>query len=172
MAKAWRTLQGWKLVQGEVGSTEFKLWDVGLQDLPILQIEQGVIKAKDYTGWFGLPAFRELCQITAEDLGLPDVLLAYREAAQAKTPVENNKFSHPIVYHAGRLTGWFELRQFSEHKILPVFKLRYAELVDKILRGESIAEPKQVLLASSSQVPLSKIENKIQLKKIREELGL
>lgn len=153
-----------------VDDSVFNTWFTDLADLPDQAIMLGLKKAKSFTGYFSLPTFLDLCRITAEDLGLPSALEAYKEAAQAKSPVTNNKFTHPIVYHAGRHTGWFDLRNFEEYKMFPKFKEEYSKLVQKILSGEEISEPKQLAIAEHSEVPLSSEENKKRLKALRDSL--
>lgn len=143
-----------------------------LADAPDQAIMMGLKKAESFTGFFSIPTFKDLCQITAADLGLPDVKSAYYEAAKSTSPVTNCKFTHPIVYHAGRLTGWFELRNMEEFKVFPLFKLRYEELTKKILNGESIAEPEQIAIAPHSVVPLSKFENKNRFAEMKKNLKI
>ena len=148
----------------------FNTFENLLSDVSDQAIAMGLKKAESFTGFFSLPTFKDLCMINGDDLGLPSALEAYREAAQATTPVTNYKFTHPIVYHAGRLTGWFELRNFEEYKVFPMFNIEYEKLVQKILNGESIAEPEQLAIARHSEVPLSIEENKIKLKKLMDSL--
>jgi hypothetical protein len=144
-------------------------WASGLADLPERAISYGLSQAKDYTGFFSLPAFRELCRPTAEALGLPACKVAYVEAAM-KGGDSRAVWSHPAVYHAGCQTGWYELRSFPESEIYPRWKLNYEKMVNRVLDGEDLSLPVQQALPEKIPEFLSHDENKARLAKLREML--
>jgi len=173
MTKTWRTLQAWKLVHSEVGSTEFKAWQAALKDLGDMELRNGLTRAQNFTGYFSLPAFRELCKnIDAQAIGLPDVKKAYIEACRAPSPKAKFNWSHPAVYHAGVATGWHELSCFAEDQIYPRFKTFYAGFCERVAKGESLDSPMQEALPQGVTVFLSPEENQGRMAALREATGL
>ena len=172
MAKAWRLLQSWKLVHSNVDSTEFKSWQVGLRDLTDDQVMNGVKQARDFSGFFSLPAFRELCQQTPAIDGLPAVDTAYEEACLAPSPKARAKWSHPIVYRAGVLTGWSDLHALPRDMALPRFKRNYEILCRRVAAGEDInLEIPEAIPERVSRV-LPPEEAEVQMKSLREQVGI
>lgn len=147
-------------------------WRNGLSDLSEFELRTGLRKAENFTGYFSRPAFRELCRITPDDLGLPDPRSAYLEACKAKQPKRNQKYSHPIVYWTGVHTGWFELANFPEHKIFPLFNLNYDKLVKRILAGENLAVPFQKAIEQTEGRELTPAENKQRLAELISTVNL
>lgn len=124
-------------MHSNVDSTEFRAWQRGLSDMSDHQIMIGVAMAKDFDGFFSLPAFRELCRSTPAT-GLPPVEAAYEEACLAPSPKIRAKWSHPAVYHAGRLTGWSDLHAQPRDVMLPRFRYNYDVLKRRVAAGEDI----------------------------------
>lgn len=150
----------------------YQTWAAGLSDMSEAQIKMGLLKARDFTGFFNLPVFRDMCRIKPEDLGLPDVKKAYYEACRAPSPKAKQKWSHPAVYHAGVLTGWFELASFPEDQIFPRFKTFYAGLVDRLMNGESIEAPMMEALPERVTVVLEPEENQQRMASLRASLNI
>lgn len=172
IAKAWRVLQARKLVHSDVGSTEYRIWEKDLSDISEAELFHGMNKAKDFTGFFSLPVFRDMCRVCQEDLGLPDTKKAYYEACRAPSPKANHKWSHPAVYYAGVLTGWFELASFPEDQIYPRFKTFYAGLVDRVMKGEALDRPMMEALPERVTVILEPEENQQRMASLRASLNI
>jgi len=131
-------LINWNLLRGDVDV--FKDWADGLSHLDEISLRHGLRKARDRNNEYQIKIgeFLEMCTITAEDLNLPDARRAYIEACNKPSPKEKQKWSHPIVYHAGRSCGWFELRHTPEKDMFPVFRNNYDDLLKRFLAGESL----------------------------------
>ncbi len=150
----------------------YQIWAANLSDLSEAQIKFGLIRSRDFTGFFNLPAFRELCKIRPEDIGLPNVKQAYVEACMAPSPKAKNKWSHPAVYHAGKATGWFELSTFPEDQIFTRFKAFYAEMCDRVMKGERLDAPVMDALPEKVSVVLTPEQNEQRMADLRGSLGI
>jgi hypothetical protein len=142
----------------------YKTWTRGLYDLNERQIKHGVIKARDFTGFFNLPSFRELCRINPEDLGIPDCRAAYNECFAGGWR-SDRAWSHPVVYHAARSTGSYEMQSMSEEKLYPLFKYNYDAMVRRAMDGEILDLPIQKVISSKMEVP--KTEDEIEAQKVK-----
>jgi hypothetical protein len=149
-----------------------RTWSDGLSDMSASNLRVGLRKAADFTGYFSLPAFRELCRASPEDLGLPDAKKAYYEACRAPSPKAKQPWTHPAVYHAGVLTGWFELASFPEDQIYPRFKTFYAGLVDRVMNGESLDAPMMEALPEKVTVILTPEQNENKMASLRASLNI
>ena len=153
MAGCWQVLLSRRLVSDPVGSDSYKVFERDMMDLTDIQIRQGIAKAKDFTGFFTFPAFRELCRVSPADLGIPEMLTAMREACNARYPRESQKYSHPIVYLAGCAVGWFEMQNRTEKELIPLFDVAYSQLLRRLINGESLQMPVYKALPESVCVP-------------------
>lgn len=149
----------------------YATWARELADLPEAAIRFGLSRCKDFKGWFSLPAFRELCKVTAVDLGMPEVHAAYLEAARSDGMRDKIKWSHPAVYHAGCETGWFELRSMTEKECFPLFRRNYEAMVQRVLAGEELATPVQKAIPASIPQYLTKDENMARCAALKELLS-
>jgi hypothetical protein len=84
-----------------VGSDAYKVFEMDMDGIGDQAVMMSLKKSRDFTGWFSFPAFREMCRVTAEELGLPDVHAAYIESCMAD---QNHTWSHAAVYHAAKQT--------------------------------------------------------------------
>lgn len=83
--------------------------------------------------------FIAMCTPTPEDLGLPTLDAAYREACRNSHPCETSKkWSHQAVYHAWTMTDNWALRTQPTTESLPLFKYAYEQTADMLLRGEKL----------------------------------
>ena len=103
---------------------------------------------------------------------LPQVREAFIEACMAQAPYSNVSWSHPIVYHCGKETGWQFLRGEIEAKTLPVFERNYAMLVARLQRGETLHTPLPQALPDPGKASLNDEQQREQLARLREELAL
>lgn len=141
-------------------------------DMDASMLKTGLRKAADFTGFFNLPAFRELCRLKPEDIGLPECKAAYMEACRAPGPKAKQKWSHPAVYHAGKNTGWFELSSFPEDQIYPRFKTFYQQLVDRVMNGEALDAPMMEALPEKVTVILTPEQNEDRMASLRASLNV
>jgi hypothetical protein len=167
----WQILLSRKLVSAPVNSIEYRTFEQDTADLSDRQIKHGMSACKDFVGFFTFPVFRELCQPSAESFGLPDVHKAYIEAAMSDGMRDRVKWSHAAVYHAGRETGWHNLRTSTEKEIYPLFRRNYEEVCRRIIAGEDLSLPIQKALPETVFTPASEEKAKESLSKLREMLG-
>ena len=153
LAKVWQMLLSRKLVNDPVESDSYKVFERDMSDLSDQELQHGVRKSKDFIGFFTFPAFREMCKISPDDLGVPDMLTAMREACCAQYPREAQKYSHPIVYLAGCAVGWFEMQNRTEKELIPLFDVAYSQLLRRLINGESLQMPVYKALPESVCVP-------------------
>lgn len=118
-----------------------KLWLKQLQKHSITpkMLRIGITKAEDSSSSF-FPTIGEFisnCHPTADDLGIPNFEEAYKEAAMGRDK-KPHEYTHPIVYEAGSMTGFYELHREPTAKMKPLFKVHYQTLKDKIMRGEQL----------------------------------
>jgi len=81
------------------------------------------------------------------------------------------KWSHPAVFHAGRETGWFELRTGTEKQVYPLFARNYEIVCKRILAGEDLSIPIQKALPETVFVPADESHAKSKLRAMKELLG-
>lgn len=120
----------------DIEATAKKLWLRSLRQYTpsvILHAAEGVIQQSEY-----LPTLKkmlELCRRAALPAGLPDAAEAYREACLKPSPKAAQKWTHPIVFMAGKMCGWHELSAEPEYKMLPEYSKHYSALCDQLLAG-------------------------------------
>lgn len=83
----------------------------------------------------------QLCCSDAEGNPLPDARSAFLEACNKPSPKAEQQWSHPIVYQAGRLTGWHRLASAAENQSFPWYERQYRQLVERLMRGEAFELP-------------------------------
>lgn len=170
LADAWQILLSRRLVTDGIGSDAHLVFERDMADLTPQQIDMGLHKAKDFCGYFTFPAFRELCRITPEDLGLPDVNDAMREACHAGD-WETHQWSHIAVLHAARTVGSYEIRNLTAKQLFPLFSHAYEQVVRRVLAGEVLVGPAMRALPETVHVPATAEEAKANLAKLRELLS-
>ena len=170
LALVWSVLLNRRLVTEPVGSLQHKQFESDMADLSEAQLRIGMERAKSFTGFFTLPAFRELCHVKPEDFGMPDPHAAYVEACNKRGAEAN--WSHPAVYWAGVETGWFELRSMTEREIFPLFKRNYETVCERAINGEPLNLTVQKAITDShTPVFLTPEQNKRKLAALKEMLA-
>lgn len=117
-----------------------KLWLDSLRDVPppqILQAAKLAIESSEY-----LPTLNRMhkcCEESLPALGLPAARTAYLEACNAGSPPEQTSWSHPVVYWAGRDSGWQWLATAPEPQSWPVFNRYYQSRCARFLSGDEVA---------------------------------
>lgn len=115
----------------------------------------------------------ESCQDALRHKGLPGPREAFIEASQKPSPKQEQQWSHPAVYFAGRDSDWFFLANNTESKTWPVFKPHYERYVALVLRGEELAMPDVNLLSEQPEhTKMSTDERKAALNNLRAETGI
>lgn len=122
------------------GAADDGTWAKGLRGLSGQQIALGLSRCVSGADPWPptLPEFRALCTPSAEDLGLPGLDAAYREAANAD---RDHAWSHPAVYVATQAVGLFELRTLTQDKSRPLFERAYEIACRRVIAGETLTAP-------------------------------
>lgn len=93
-------------------------------------------------------AFAALCEPRPEDLGMPEVSVAWREAAGHAHAPADHQWSHEAVRLAGQAVGWWELThgggETKAARLEKTFAREYTALVNRVMRGEELV-PRQLL---------------------------
>ncbi|OHV12982.1 replication protein P [Kushneria phosphatilytica] len=86
--------------------------------------------------------FAALCEPTAEDLGMPSVDRAWREANGHAHDPEGHRWSHPAVRMAGQSIGWIEIHGTTaasrRERLEKRFAREYQALVNRVMAGEQL----------------------------------
>ena len=150
-----------------------RLWRDSLSDYPIELIFLGAKRAIECNEY--LPTLHQMlvsCQECIGSIGLPKARDAFIEACQASSPKITQDWSHPAVYFAGRDTGWFFLSNQREKDTWPVFKENFAIYVRKVFLGDKLAIPTSNADHSGPPKSLTPIQQRNELRRLREELGI
>jgi hypothetical protein len=150
-----------------------KLWLDALADYPVEQVLKGAKHAIEHSEYLPtLNRMLECCQQGLGELGLPSAHDAYIEACRAPAPRAAQAWSHPAVYLAGRDSGWYFLANNTERTSWPVFRDHYQRYCTRVLRGEVLAMPAREQLEHHEARPLSRDQQLLELKKLREKAQL
>lgn len=150
-----------------------QLWLNNLADLSADRIVAGTKRAIRESEFLPTPhTIRKFCDPKPQELGLPDAHQAYLEACRAASPKNQQHWSHPAVYLAGKASDWFFLASNAEAKAFPVFKRNYEILCERVLQGEQLDTPVPVAIPETLSQPLSNEERKQRLQAMREQLGI
>jgi hypothetical protein len=166
----WQVLLSRRLVSAPVGSIEHRTFENDMADLSEAELNHGLEASKDFTDFFTFPVFRELCRVTAEDLGLLGPKQAYIEACNKPLPWERQTWSGPAVYRAAVETGRFQLHTMTERECFPLFKANYETMCDRVMNGETLDVPVRKMLPESVPNPTSPEVAKAHLSKFKEML--
>ena len=161
--KAFPTLEKLQLAK--------QLWFSHLQDYSAKQILAAAHRAIKESEF--LPTIAGLVKYCENEwalYGLPDPRTAYIEACQKPSPKAEQRWSHPIVYHAGCAAGWYFLANNSEAKAYPVFEEQYRAFADRVRAGEEFTIPDVKALPETLPPTLSQQEQLEKINEIREEL--
>ncbi|MGE4534681.1 replication protein P [Halomonas sp.] len=93
-------------------------------------------------------AFAALCEPRPEDLGMPAVGVAWREAAGHAHAPGDHPWSHEAVRLAGQAVGWWELThgggETRAARLEKRFAKEYQALVNRVMEGDDLT-PRQLL---------------------------
>ena len=117
-------------------------WALSIRGYPEAQLVAAIDRCKETLAW--MPTISEFLKILSEldgGDGVPAVREAYLEACRFADRPSLHHWSHPVVYHAGRETGWFRLRSEEESVVLPVFQYHYDLSARRFRAGEALDTP-------------------------------
>jgi hypothetical protein len=115
------------------------------EDVLVLAIEQ----AKRQYSWMpSIAEFLQLMDQCQESFGLAPKEQAYAEACRHATAPSHHPWSHAAVYHAGRATGWFELKSLPRQATQGRFNQHYKTLCQRVLAGENLDQVKTSALSA------------------------
>ncbi len=115
------------------------LIDAGINDLH--QVARGVRRARQTESDFfpSVGKFIAWCQLSPDELGMPNADQAWMEACQHSHHVLGHEWSHPGVYEAGRRTGWFEVRNGTA--TCKAFTDNYQVVMAEVAKGAEFEMP-------------------------------
>ena len=83
----------------------------------------------------------KLCEQLKKSTSLPTVDEAFIEARKSFSPRKKYNWSHPIIYLAGKKTGWNFLNEKDGRDIFYDFKKNYEHLVKAVNNGKEFSIP-------------------------------
>lgn len=150
-----------------------RLWLEMLQKFEpntVLNAAKAVIESSEY-----LPTLRTMiyhCERASQNFCFPDAHSAYQEACRAPSPKAGHKWSHPVVYHAGRKCDWYFLQTNAESVAYPIFRKIYQDLCQEVREGKPLEQPEPPSLDHDPGEPVSREVGKQRLNALRENLNL
>ena len=114
-------------------------WALSLKGYGEHELVMAVNRCKETMVW--MPTISDFLTILRDingDFGLPSPYQAYQEAALHADHPTQHTWSHIAIYHAGRATGWFELRTEDEADIFDRFSYNYAQVCRRVREGEEL----------------------------------
>ena len=105
------------------------------EDVLVLAIEQ---TKRQYSWMPSIAEFLQLMDQCQQSFGLAPAEQAYAEACRHATAPSHHPWSHAAVYHAGRETGWFELKSLPRQATQGRFNQHYKVLCQRVLAGENL----------------------------------
>lgn len=145
-------------------------WRAELQWVPAAHLATGLRRVRQQIqaaardgaeAWPPMPAaFVALCEPRPEDLGLPTVDAAWREATGNAHQPGQACWSHEAVRLAGADVGWWELTHVLPSRVDRLqrrFERIYQALVNRVMAGEELV-PRQLLEHDGSRSPADMAE--------------
>ena len=137
----------WTSTYPNVKSVELakREWNEPISQLTMQELKRGVDYCKSHCEW--PPALAEFLRYCREDNTLPTANQAFLEACHS---AGNHTWSHPVVYHAAKDVGLFNLRTQSEKQTKPQFERAYEIFRRRLMAGEQLDVPVPKALPESS----------------------
>lgn len=138
----------------ETLNTIKKLWLNSLNQISaeiILAGGERIIQRSEF-----LPTLAQMlqaCCVDKEGKPLADARSAFIEACNAPSPKADFAWSHPLVYHAGRKTGWHRLASSDENYSFPIYRQQYENLLEALMRGDKLPNIENSLEQNNSPEP-------------------
>jgi len=140
-------------------------WLAELAHLPRRALELGIQRCREQvrdaarTGdaaWPPQPlAFAGLCEPRPEDLGLPTMAQAWREASGHAHDPAGWRWSHEAVRLAGQAVGWWEILHVLPSRVERLerrFAREYEALINRVMAGEDLT-PRHLLEHDGNRTP-------------------
>jgi len=130
-------------------------WAMSLANYSENELVAAVSVSKETMAWApSIAEFLEILRNLNDAFGLPGVRAAYQEASfYAQTP-SSHQWSHSVIYHAGRATGWFELRSEPEKQTFPLFNYHFEIMCQRFRQGEVLDQPVSVAIEDKQSTTL------------------
>lgn len=157
----------------ETLTTAKRLWIESLGNFSAEALLRGAKRAIESSEY--LPTLKKMidcCQGDMESHGLPSAHNAYIEACRAPSPKSGYNWSHPAVYHAGKMSDWHFIGNNTERTAFPVFERNYKQLCERIIQGDTLPAPEVKALPETIETPLSGAENHQRMAALRKDMGL
>jgi hypothetical protein len=132
------------LISSTMDAGAIKIWCDGLMDMDSRMLKNGLIKARDFTGYMTLPAFRELCRFQPGDFGIPTVQDAFDLIYKTQMG-RRGDLKHPVVYQAMIGAGTYELSNLSEKDAFRRFEYHYDCASKRFMAGEEMTLPPEAI---------------------------
>ena len=119
-----------------------KLWANSLKKYEVTIINEAseeIIHTQPY--FPTLTDIVKLCEQLKKSTSLPSVDEAFIEARKSFSPRKKYNWSHPIIYLAGKKTGWNFLNEKDGRDIFYDFKKNYEHLVKAVNNGKEFSIP-------------------------------
>ena len=119
-----------------------KLWANSLKKYEVTIINEAseeVIHTQPY--FPTLTDIVKLCEQLKKSTSLPSADEAFIEARKSFSPRKKYNWSHPIIYLAGKKTGWNFLNEKDGRDIFYDFKKNYEHLVKAVNNGKEFSIP-------------------------------
>ena len=119
-----------------------KLWANSLKKYEVTIINEAseeIIHTQPY--FPTLTDIVKLCEQLKKSTSLPSADEAFIEARKSFSPRKKYNWSHPIIYLAGKKTGWNFLNEKDGRDIFYDFKKNYEHLVKAVNNGEEFFIP-------------------------------
>lgn len=132
-------------------------WALSMSHYSEAELVAAVNLCKEKFAW--MPSIAEFISVlheVSDNLGLPSVDKAYEEACLYAGSPRQHKWSHPVVYHAGRSSDWFRVRTEDKRNVFPTFESHYRMFCQRLAAGESFDVPNPVALPDHSSGTLAR----------------
>ena len=119
-----------------------KLWANSLKKYEVTIINEAseeIIHTQPY--FPTLTDIVKLCEQLKKSTSLPSAGEAFIEARKSFSPRKKYNWSHPIIYLAGKKTGWNFLNEKDGRDIFYDFKKNYEHLVKAVNNGKKFSIP-------------------------------
>jgi hypothetical protein len=119
-----------------------KLWANSLKKYEVAIINEAseeIIHTQPY--FPTLTDIVKLCEQLQKSTSLPSADEAFIEARKSFSPRKKYNWSHPIIYLAGKKTGWNFLNEKDGRDIFYDFKKNYEHLVKAVNNGKEFSIP-------------------------------
>lgn len=146
-------------------------WLATLKDLHPQQFAMGInrvrLAGKDWPP--SAPEFRKLCQPLPEELGLPTLASAWKEANEFAGQLNYHGWSHRAVYLAGHAAGWYELRNAGTAEECREVKRKFAAAYQTLVNRECQGLPLEDQQAIEYQFDPSTYSNQLQRETMKDQ---